>query len=101
MLVEFSIIPLGSGSSIGDRVAEVLKIVSSSGLPYKVTPMGTIVEGEWQELFKLIRKCHMAVLKNEERVLTNISIDDRKGKPKRLDQKVKSVEKRIGRKLKK
>ena len=45
MLAEFSIIPIGVGSSVGDQLAEVLKIVDASGLPYKVNPMGTVVEG--------------------------------------------------------
>ena len=101
MLVEFSIIPIGSDSSIGNRLAEVLRIVDASGLPYKVNPMGTVVEGRWDELFKLIKKCHLTALKNEERVMTNISIDDRKGKANRLELKVVSVEKRIGKKLRK
>jgi uncharacterized protein YqgV (UPF0045/DUF77 family) len=43
MLAEFSIVPIGVGSSIGDKVAEVLGIVDASGLPYKVTPMGTVI----------------------------------------------------------
>jgi uncharacterized protein (TIGR00106 family) len=101
MLIEFSIVPIGSGSSIGDRLAEVLKIVDESGLPYKINPMGTVVEGEWDELFSLLRKCHETVMKKEERVLTTISVDDRKGKPDRLEEKVKSVEKRLGKQLKK
>lgn len=101
MLVEFSIIPLGSGSSIGDRLAEVLKIVDSSGLPYKANPMGTVIEGEWDELFALIKKCHMTMREKEERVVTSLTIDDRKGRPDRLEQKVKSVEDRIGKTLRK
>ncbi|MBI5640402.1 MAG: MTH1187 family thiamine-binding protein [Nitrospirae bacterium] len=101
MLIEFSIVPIGSGSSIGDRLAEVLKIVDESGLPYKVNPMGTVVEGEWEALLRLVKKCHMTVLKKEERLLTTITIDDRKGKPERIDRKVKSVEKRLGKSLKK
>lgn len=101
MLVEFSIIPIGSGSTISKSLAEILKIVDSSGLPYKINPMGTVVEGKWDELFRLIKKCHMSALKNEERVLTNISIDDRKGKTNRLELKVRSLEKKIGWKLKK
>lgn len=101
MLVEFSIVPIGSGSSLSHRLTEVLEIVDASGLPYKINPMGTVVEGEWNELFRLIRKCHSAAMKNEERVLTNISIDDRKGRPARIDQKVKSIEKRLGKTLKK
>lgn len=101
MLAEFSIVPIGMGSSIGDRLAEALKIVDASGLPYKINPMGTVVEGEWDEIMKLIKKCHMAVMKKGERALTTISIDDRKGKRNRIDEKVKSIEKRIGKSLKK
>ncbi|MEW6570004.1 MAG: MTH1187 family thiamine-binding protein [Nitrospirota bacterium] len=101
MLIEFSIIPIGVGSSIGDQLAEVLKMVDESGLPYKVNPMGTVVEGGWDEVIKLIKKCHMAVMKSGERVYTTISIDDRKDKPNRIEEKVKSIEKRIGRSLKK
>ncbi len=101
MLIEFSIVPVGSGSSIGDRLAEVLNTVDSSGLPYKVNPMGTVVEGEWDELMRLVKKCHRGVMKKEERVITTISIDDRKGKPNRIEEKVKSVEKRLGKSLRK
>ncbi len=101
MLIEFGIVPIGSGSSIGDRLSEVLRIVDDSGLPYKVNPMGTVVEGEWEDLFRLVKKCHKAVMKREERVLTNISVDDRKGKKNRIEEKVKSVEKRLGKSLKK
>ena len=42
MLVEFSVIPIGIGSSLGAQLAEVLKIVDASGLPYKLNPMGTV-----------------------------------------------------------
>jgi uncharacterized protein (TIGR00106 family) len=101
MLVEFSIMPIGSGSSLGDKLAEVLEIVDSSGLPYKANPMGTVIEGEWDELFALIKKCHMTVREKEERVVTSLTIDDRKGRPGRLEQKVKSVEDRIGKTLRK
>jgi len=101
MLVEFSIIPIGRGNSIGDEIAKVLKIVDSSGLPYKVNPMGTVVEGEWSSVMRLIKKCHDAVMKSGERVITTISIDDRKGKPNRIEEKIKSVERRLGKRLRK
>lgn len=101
MLVEFSIVPLGSGSSISSSVAEVLNVVDASGLPYKVTPMGTVVEGAWDEVFRLIKRCHRITLRQEERVLTTIRIDDRKGAADRIDAKVRSVEKKLGKVLKK
>jgi uncharacterized protein (TIGR00106 family) len=101
MLLEFSIIPIGSSCSIGDQIAEVLRIVDASGLPYKINPMGTVVEGEWDEIVKLIKKCHKKEMTSEDRVVTTISIDDRKGRPKRIEEKVKSIERRIGKSLKK
>lgn len=100
MLIEFSIVPIGVGSSIGDQLAQVLKIVDESGIPYKINPMGTVVEGEWNELMGLVKKCHVAVMKQSDRAVTTISIDDRKGKPNRIEEKVKSIEKRLGKKLK-
>lgn len=100
MLVEFSIVPIGACSSIGDHISSVLKIVDASGLPYKINLMGTVVEGSWDDIMKLIKKCQGTIIKDEDRVYTTISIDDRKGRPDRIDEKVKSVEKRIGKTLK-
>jgi uncharacterized protein (TIGR00106 family) len=101
MLVQFSIVPLGTGESVSKGVAEVIRIVDESGLPYKTNPMGTVIEGAWDEVMTLIRKCHEAVLGSASRVLTSISIDDRPGKPDRITEKIKSVEKRLGREIKK
>ncbi len=101
MLAVFSIVPIGAGSSIGDQLAKVLTLVDASGLPYKINPMGTVVEGEWNEVMSLIRKCHKTVMKTEARTMTTIAIDDRKGRPNRIEEKVRSIERRIGKSLKK
>ena len=101
MLAAFSIVPVGVGDSIGDQLAEVLKIIDASGLPYKINPMGTVIEGEWDDVMKLVKKCHTIIMKTEERVVTSITIDDRPGKPNRIDEKVKSIERRLGKSLKK
>jgi uncharacterized protein (TIGR00106 family) len=63
--------------------------------------MSTVIEGEWDEIMKLIKNCHEAVMKTGERAITTITIDDRKGKPNRIEEKVKSIEKRLGKTLKK
>ncbi|ABC77632.1 MTH1187 family thiamine-binding protein [Syntrophus aciditrophicus] len=101
MLVQFSIVPLGIGDSISKDVAEIIRLVDESGLPYRTNPMGTVMEGEWEDVMTLIRKCHEEVLRNASRVLTSITIDDRPGKPDRIIEKIKSVEKRLGREIKK
>jgi uncharacterized protein (TIGR00106 family) len=101
MLAEFSIIPIGKGSSISKEVAEVLDIVDSSGLSYKINPMGTVVEGSWEDVMELLRKCHDTVAKRSDRVVTSIKIDDRKNSTDRISGKVESVEQKLKKTLKK
>ena len=101
MLIEFSVITIGVGESMGDQIAKVVKIVDESGLPYKANPMGTVIEGNWDEVMTIIKKCHQEVIKSSPRIITSISIDDRPGKPNRITEKLKSVEKRLGKEVKK
>jgi len=99
MLVQFSIVPLGRGESISGQVARILDLVDGSGLPYRLTPMGTIVEGEWDEVMALIGTCHREALTGAPRALTTVIIDDRPGKADRITEKIRSVETKLGREL--
>lgn len=109
MLAEFSVIPIGEGISVSPHVAKVAKIIDESGLDYRINPMATVparrsggVEGEMDELFALIKKCHQAVMEDVQRVIITVVMDDRKDRqPPRLDKKVASVEEKVGRTLKK
>lgn len=101
MIVEFSILPVGVGESLSKYVAKALAIVDESGLKYQFTPMGTILEGEYKPIMKTIRRCHMAVLEECERVVTTIKIDDRQSATNEIEKKVASVESRLGRELEK
>ncbi len=99
-IAEFSITPIGKGVSVGEYVARCLDIVDRSGIPYRLNPMGTVVEGPLDDVLGLIAQCHKAVAEDCERVSTIIKVDDRKGVSGRLDAKVADVERRLGRKLK-
>jgi uncharacterized protein (TIGR00106 family) len=100
-LIEFSVIPVGGGESLGDEIAKVIDVVDKSGLPYRASSMGTIIEGAWDDVMKVVRECHEAVLRDGLRVFTSITIDDRPGKGDRLTEKVLSVERRLGRTIRK
>ena len=92
MIVEFSVVPLDTGESVSEFVARTIPIVEESGLANELTPMGTVLEGDWDEIMAVIKSCHEAVLADSARVVTGIKIDDRPGKPKdRITAKVKSV----------
>ncbi|MEE9236434.1 MAG: MTH1187 family thiamine-binding protein [Thermoplasmata archaeon] len=101
MIVEFSVAPVGIGESMSEQVAKCLDIVDRSGLNYRLTPMGTIIEGEWDDVNDVIRRCHFAVLQEAPRVLTTIRIDDRKGAKAAIEDKVTSVERVLRRDLRK
>ncbi len=100
MIAEFSMVPLGVGVSVSQYVAKVIKLVDESGLPYRVHAMGTIVEGQWDEVMELIKKCRNLLMDEVERLVIDIKIDDRKGATGRIEAKIKSVEEKLGKPVK-
>ena len=100
-LLEFSITPIGAGESVGQFVARAVDIVDKSGLEYRLHAMGTLVEGEVGELVDLLKKCTEAVCADCDRVSVTAKLDARKGRAGALAAKVTSVEKRLGRAVKK
>lgn len=99
MLAEITSFPIGKDVSLSKFVARSLEIIDKSGLNYRINPMGTVVEGSWDEVMEVIKKCHHAILEDTERVSTTIKIDDRKGVTNALERKVKSVEEKVGKEL--
>ncbi len=99
VLLEFSMSPLTNGESVGAYVARSLEIIDKSGIPYQFTSMGTILEGEWQEVMAVVTRCYEAMSADCARISTSIKIDYRAGAGDRLKGKVKSIEDRLGRKL--
>jgi len=99
-LMEFSMIPLDKGPSLSRYVARILAVVDDSGLPYRLNPMGTVVEGEWEELLALLTRCFKVLEKNSERISLTVKFDHRKGVNGALDRKIRSVEEKAGRTFK-
>lgn len=96
-LMEFSIIPLDQGGSLSAYVARILRIVDQAGLPYQLTPMGTIVEGEWEDLLVLLSRCFQALAEESDRISLQAKFDYRKGPAGRMQSKIRSVEAKAGR----
>ncbi len=100
VLLEFSMTPLGKGESVSPYVARSLEIVSESGLDYRLHAMGTVLEGEWDEVLSVVTKCYEAMSQDCDRVTCSIKIDARRGAEGRLESKVRSVEAKIDHELK-
>ena len=100
ILLEFSMSPLTKGESVGEYVARSLEIVERSGLPYRLNPMGTVIEGPWDAVLGVVRDCWERMRQDCDRISTIVKIDYRRGKTGRLTSKIESVEKSLGHSLK-
>ena len=100
VLLEFSMSPLGKGESVGKYVSRSLEIIDKSKVDYRLNPMGTVLEGEWDEVLGVVKKCFERMSKDCGRISCVMKVDYRRGHKGRLGGKVASVEKRLKRKLK-
>ena len=92
MIVELSIIPIGVGTSLSEHIAEVMRVIQESGLRYESHSMGTNIEGEWDEIMPLVKKCHERLYqKGVERISTILRISDRRDKPYTIEGKMESL----------
>lgn len=92
-VVEVTIAPLGTGApSISAYVAACHKVLEKSGLPYQLTPMSTIIEGDVDQILAVIRQMHEVPFANGAmRVSTSLRIDDRRDKELTMAGKIQSV----------
>jgi uncharacterized protein (TIGR00106 family) len=95
VLVDLSIFPLDKGDSLSAHVARALKIIRDSGLPYRIGPMGTSLEGEWDQVMGVVNNCFQELRKDCDRVYVALKIDYRKGHSGRIESKVKSVQEKL------
>ncbi|MEU8613148.1 MTH1187 family thiamine-binding protein [Actinoplanes sp. NPDC048791] len=95
MLVAFSVTPLGVGDSVGDLVAEAVRVVRASGLPNRTDAMFTTVEGEWDEVMAVIKQAVDVVAAHAPRVTVSLKADIRPGVADALHGKVEHIERRL------
>ncbi|WP_394867979.1 MTH1187 family thiamine-binding protein [Staphylococcus saprophyticus] len=97
-IVDVVVIPVGTeGPSVSKYIAEIqtkLKEYKNQGkIDYQLTPMNTLIEGDLKDLFEVVQAVHeLPFDKGLDRVCTNIRIDDRRDKSRKMNDKLKSVE---------
>ena len=99
-IVQVSIVPLGTQTtSISSYVAGALKVLQGQkSVKYKLTPMGTVLEGDLDKVLRLVRKMHEGMFEEGvQRVVTIVNIDDRRDKKATMESKISSVEHKLRR----
>ncbi|MDX1657800.1 MAG: MTH1187 family thiamine-binding protein [Nitriliruptorales bacterium] len=95
MIVAFSVSPGGVGDSVGDLVADCVRIVRESGLPNETNAMFTNIEGEWDEVMAVVKRCMDHLAEHVPRVGLVLKADHRPGHEGGLTAKVERVESRL------
>ncbi|MEU7851609.1 thiamine-binding protein [Micromonospora parva] len=95
MLIAFSITPLGGDDSVGDLVAEAVRVVRASGLPNRTDAMFTTVEGEWDEVMAVVKRAVDVVAERAPRVSVVLKADVRPGVTDALTGKIARIEARL------
>jgi uncharacterized protein (TIGR00106 family) len=96
VIVDFSIFPVDKGDSVGLYVAKAVKIIRESGLDYRIGPMGTCIEGEWEDVMGVVNRCFEKMKEESSRIYMTLKVDYRQDQNERLAGKVKSLEDKLG-----
>lgn len=92
VLLEFSMFPTDKGESKSAYVSQILNLIDESGLAYQLTPMGTIIEGEWEEVMALVSRCFNHLKPQANRIFSTIKIDWRNTSDSRMKSKIAKIE---------
>ena len=91
VVAEVSIIPLGEGASVSKYVKKALKVFKKYNLKVEPNAMGTVLEGDLNEVLKAFKEAHEEVLKDTKRVVSSLKIDERKDKENTIERKLNAI----------
>lgn len=100
VVAEITVVPVGTGSpALSEHVAKAIRAVeqaaSQGRIKFRVTPMATVIEGEADEVWQVLREVHEAAFSGGlQRVVTVIKIDDRRDIEQGMERKLRAVEER-------
>ena len=92
VIAQFTVIPIGVGTSLSRYVAACERVLAASGLTYEMHANGTNLEGEWEAVMDAIKRCHDTLHEmGVPRLSTNLTLGTRIDRPQRMADKVPSV----------
>ena len=96
VIADLCLVPMGVGVSVSNYVAACAVVIEQAGLTHHLHAYGTNIEGEWDNVFDAIKKCHQVVHEmGAPRITTTLKIGTRTDKLQTMQDKIASVELRI------
>lgn len=97
VIVDFTLVPVGTGVSLSPYIAEVERILQGSALVHELHANGTNLEGEWDEVMAVLRRCHETLhAMGVPRIHTDLRLGTRSDRDQRMADKVASVRRKLG-----
>ena len=94
VIMDLCVVPLGVGVSVSRYIAVCEQILSEAGLKIGMHAYGTNIEGEWDEVFQAVKRCHEKLHQmGAPRISTNLRLGTRTNRNQSMEDKVQSVEK--------
>jgi uncharacterized protein (TIGR00106 family) len=97
MLFSVSMFPVGSSDSLSHPIAEVIDEIDHAHLPYQVTAMDTIIEGDWDDVMPVVRSAYERMVREHDRVYLTVVVDEHKRAKSRLKGAIHDVDRELGR----
>jgi len=85
VLIHFSIFPTDKQPGVSSYVARAVRLIRDSGLPYKLGPMSTAVEGEWEEVMAVVERCFRELRTDCGRIYMTLQMDYREASQNRIE----------------
>jgi len=96
VIVDLCVVPLGVGTSLSSYIAACEQVLSAAGLKTSLHAYGTNIEGEWDEVFSAIKRCHEVVhTMGAPRITTTIKLGTRTDREQSMEDKVQSVKDKL------
>jgi uncharacterized protein (TIGR00106 family) len=96
VIVDFCLVPIGVGVSVSKYIAECEKIISEAGLKSQMHANGTNIEGEWEDVFAAIKRCHeRAHEMGVPRISSTIRLGTRTDRDQTMVDKIRSVQEKL------
>jgi len=96
VIAQFTVIPIGTGTSLSSYVATCERVLAATGLTYELHANGTNLEGEWEAVMDAIKRCHETLhAMGVPRISTNVTIGTRSDRPQRMADKIASVREKL------
>ena len=96
VMIDLCVVPMGVGVSVSRYVAECERVLDEAGLEHQLHPYGTVVQGDWDEVFAAVRECHERVHAiGAPRIFTSLKVSTRTDREQSMTDKVQSVQEKL------